>query len=296
MSETRFISKEKSSYEFCSIREIWPKDSKKVLLALWSLFHRTKYSWWNLSDIVAKEFQARFVSVDWPKQEYNSEKVINQLIDYIENCGWDEIIISWLSFWDIVCRDLIDKLPQHLKSKVKLHLSVCWVSSFEELALPPSLSMLQKVTSTKIWNLFLKWVIGAVWKVDRKGLVLNKWKWIMSKGMVAWSAKQSKHKLARHQKVASLWITPWAVDRFSKILSEKNNWKKHDIPVYSLYSTDDPTFKNSQTNAESIVKNSSNNMSAVGKIINWWHAWLVEFPDQWDNVFRSILNQIWLTN
>jgi len=51
-----------------------------------------------MPEIASKDFDAKFVSFDWPKKEYNNEQVLSQIEEYIKTSGAEEIVLAGLSF------------------------------------------------------------------------------------------------------------------------------------------------------------------------------------------------------
>lgn len=299
---------EKLDYnQYCHIIETWPKNSKRALLIFGSIFHRTQYPWWNIPSLTWKLYNSRFTTFDWPKQEFDKEKVRQQAIEYIENCWAEEIITVWLSFGHMVATDLISSLPDNLKNKIKWHISVCWVNSYENLNLWNKLSVtvLSKISKNLAW---------VLWSIDRNWfkipLILSKrgfstrLKNMFSKNMVLksnlstlldWNTPTDKKDflLRRHMKAASLGLTPGVVDRF-KAMKENywNDWTEYDFPIVSLYSTDDGMFSDPKDNAESIINKTVGDWQLI-EVKDGWHASIVEKPDHWINPFFSALNKLW---
>lgn len=269
--------------KYCAIREYWKKDSKKVLIALWSLIHRTKFSFWDLPNIVIDKFWWKFVWIDYPKKEYNSDLVIKQIVQYIQDCWADEIVLCGLSFWEIVVNDILKVLPWELKSKIKLHISICWVWNRDDLTLPTSVDVTKNIS-----NKLMKCLTGSIWLIDRSKIPLLKN--FLSKWMVDYSGSVSQWKLERHKKVASLWLTPGIWDRLVRILNQKGvieKWYKN-ISTIALYSTNDSFFKDPKSAAEHVAETDS---PQIFEIVNWWHAWLLEMPDIWNPALEKVLSQ-----
>lgn len=282
----------------CKITEVWDKNSKKLVIALWSLIHRTKYAWWNMSEIVSKDFDARFVSFDWPKQEFDNKKVLAQIDEYIKNSNAEEIVLAWLSFWDIVVKQLIDKLSPETKVKIKWHISISWVSDFKNLAWMDAISNLKWLISNKIfWILVAKPLAWITWKIDR----WSKLNHFASKNMVdpnTSEMKENPKKLNRHIKAASIWLNPWLVNRFQKMLENDYSfpdieWKNKDIPTFAIYSSNDGTFKNPKENAQKVLQ--WREKTQLIEIKDWWHAALVEQPEKYDKEITNILNKIFVS-
>ena len=279
----------------CSVKEFLApnKESKKCLIALPWLMYRTHHSTWDLKDLV-HEHDASFVFFDYPKTEFNIDKVTTQIIDYIKNHPYDEIILMWLSFWEIVARQVIDRLPDDQKNKIKHHISSNWVSTANDL----SVKYKTMLTSCKIKSSLLNSLVWVFWKVDRKtnafftkSQVYNK---IMKQKIKNTNNPDEKHtielKQKRHQMSASLWFTPGYVDRARFILQEKNT-TQIDIPSSIIYSNNDEFYSEPKSGAENITKNitAENKIYEVDK---WWHIALVELPEQYNPVIEKILEKV----
>lgn len=285
-----------NSNEYCKIREIKPKNSNnepletdKVFLHLGSFLHRTSFAAWDLSNM-ANEVWAKFVTVDWPKTEFDEEKVLSQLLDYIKDNKGKEFIISGLSFWEIVARNLFDKLSEEEKKQIKLYISICWVSEKDELNLPKHIDLVKKVNK-KILEI-LAWV---VWKVDRW------WLWQTAKSFASKNAVDRSpevvkniwnHKIERHVKAASVWINPWLIDRLFLMLDQKaGKAKKSDIESVILYSENDPTFTSPKQNALQLQEIHTN--SKLVSLWDAWHAALVEKPEKYNTVLWGLIESKW---
>lgn len=284
-----------NSKEYCKIREIKPRDendnpieTKKLVLHLGSFLHRTSFA---AGDIpwITNSFGASFVTVDWPKMEFDEEKVLMQIHDYIKENNDKEFIISWLSFWEIVARKLFARLWEEEKKQIKLYISTCWVSDREELLLPKNIELVKKVNK-KVLEI-LAWIVG---KVDR-WLIWNKFKWFASNNAVDRSQEVIEnvwqHRINRHSKVASVWLNPWLVDRFFLMLDQKidNTQISDDIETVILYSDNDPTFVDPKENAKKLQQIHKN--SRLQKLWNAWHGAFAEKPEMYNWVIEKLLKE-----
>jgi len=292
----RELSNFHNANQYCKIREIKPKnsnnepiESNKVFIHLGSFLHRTSFAAWDFSHIVNQAW-AKFVTIDWPKAEFDEKKVLAQLLDYIKNNKGKEFIISWLSFWEIIARNLFSKLSKEEKKQVKLYISICWVSERGQLNLPKNIDLVKKVNKRVLE--ILAWV---VWKIDR-GLFGKKMRRVASKNAVDRSPEVIKdvweHKILRHVRAASVWINPWLIDRLFLILDQKSdNTKNGDIESVILYSENDPTFISPEQNALQLKEIHTNS-----RLINLWkagHAALVEKPEKYNSTLWLLIKEKW---
>jgi len=277
----------------CKITELWNKNSEKLVIALWSLIHRTKFAWWNMSEIISQDYNARFVSFDWPKKEFDEKKVLSQIEEYINNSNAEEIVLAWLSFWDIIANKLLKKLSPEIKSKIKWHISISWVTNFDELAWMDAIWNFKNIISTKVVSILAKTILWVVWKTDR----WTKFNHFASKNMVDSNTEymeQNPNKLQKHIKAASIWLNPWLVDRFQIML--KNDYNQNpenqntEIPTFAIYSSNDPTFKNPRQNAAKALKWRKN--TKLIEIKDWGHAALVEQAEKYDKEIKNIFDKI----
>lgn len=309
--------------ESCHILESWPKDSKKLVLFFGSIFHRTKYPLWKIPSQITNDLNSRFVSVDWPKQEFDKDKVKNQITDYIKNSWAEEVVTIWLSFWHMVATDIISSLPKELKSKVKWHISICWVNSYEDLTLwyKLSVSVLSRISKNLAWTI---WLIDRYGSLDipkspenariieslsntmlRRSVnnpvskkVLSKLKNFISWNMVFWKSEipdwinpsqKREYLLNRHMRNASMWLTPGLVDRFKQI--RENYWNsspKFDFPIISIFSDNDDMFSDPENNAKKITQKTVGSTELIG-VNQWWHASILEIPQAWDGAVLAAL-------
>ncbi|MDD4151659.1 MAG: hypothetical protein PHR68_03525 [Candidatus Gracilibacteria bacterium] len=280
----------------CKITEVGNKDSKKVVLALGSLIHRGKSAWGNMPEIVSKDFDAKFVSFDWPKKEYNNEQVLSQIEEYIKNSGAEEIVLAGLSFGNVVTKQLIEKLSPEIKAKIKGNISISGVADFNNLAGMEAVGKLKKVVSNKVFGILVaKPLLGLAGKTDRGTIGTKKLENFASKNMVDPNTGISKAILNKHIKAASLGLTPGLVDRFGKMLENDYSFPStenidNEIKTFSIYSSNDPTFNNPKENAQKVLQGKNN-----GKLIeikDGGHAALVEQPKKYDKEIKKILFEI----
>ena len=269
------------------------KNSKKCLIALPWLMYRTHLTTLHLKDIVHKH-DASFVFFDYPKTEFNIDTVTTQIIDYIKTNPYDEIVLMWLSFGEIVARRVIDALPPEIKKKVKHHISLNWVSTANDLSMKyKTMLMLCKIKSSHLNNL-----VWGFWKVDRKlnafftkSQVYNK---IMKQKIKKSTNTDEKHTIALqqkwHQKSASLGFTPWYVDRARLILQEKNDIKTN-IPSSIIYSNNDEFFWKPKKTAENIGENIAAEKE-IYEVEKWGHIAFVELPEQYDPIIEKVLEKV----
>lgn len=283
--------------EFCKVTEISPKDSNdkiiptnKIFIHLWSLIHRSKFALWDLPEIVNSNW-AKFVSFDWPKTEFNLEKVLWQIHDYIKQNKDSEFILCWLSFWEVISRELLNILTPDERKKVKLYISLNWVSDANNIVLPNMPEIVKKNINNKIFKI-LSWF---AWKVDR-WLLWEKRKHFLSNNFIdkrqviidnVWEKR-----INNHRKAASIWVTPWLPDRFKLLLEQENlDIEIPDVKTAILYSEDDSTFVNSKNNAEKLQEVHTN--SEIISIWEAWHAALVEQPEKYNPVIDNLIKQVW---
>jgi hypothetical protein len=283
--------------KYCKIREIKPKDENnkeietdKVFLHLGSFMHRTHFSTGDLSHIVNK-FWGKFVTFDWPKLEFNETKVIGQILDYIRKNKDKEFIVSWLSFWEIIARDLFEKLTEEEKKQIKLYISISWVSDRNELTMPKNVDLVKKINIKT-----LKILAWNIWKVDRWWLS-KKLKHFVSNNAVDRRPeiveKIWDFKINKHARSASLWMTPGLPERLLLILNQKNlrNKKPSYIETAIIYSEDDPTYIDPKRNAIKIWNLYPNNV--LFSLWEAWHAAFVEQPEKYNPIFESLIHETW---
>lgn len=275
---------------YCAIREYWNLESQKAFLAFGSLVHRSKHAWWNVPSIVKDKFNWKFVWFDYPKKNYKKDEVIKQIVEYIEKSNCSVIILCWVSFGEIVISDILKELSPVALQKIKLHISICWVSWMEDLTLPKHAKVVKYA-----WFQLLRTLVWTVGKLDRWKLL----RYFISKWLVDQNSTQPKNKLHNHKRAASLWINPWLWDRFLRLVSQTNadNESLKRLPWIALYSTNDPMFKNPKKSSENIVNNSKNDpLSQTIEVQNWWHAALVEMPEVRDEKTIQALSTVWANN
>lgn len=287
----------KDTNEYCKIIEKGGLETNRAFLALWSWVHRSYYSWWKLVDIINKEYNANFIQVDWPKLDFTPDKVINQLIDYIDNSWYDEIIIWWLSFWEVVSNALIEALEiQHredLLKRIKLQLSISWVSSMEN-----TIWVKLPFIKTKVWNKLYKLLTWCAGKIDRHNPI-KKLRWAIGKNWVDYWADITPLKKKLHAKRASLWLNPWLADRYAFMQSYIPYEKLKTSKVVLYWLPDDKDTKtdglinNLPENAEKDLNYNSWNIKEMHSVPYGWHAALVEHFSKWEPYFEKALSEVW---
>lgn len=295
MDQLDFKNHYKDSNQYCKIHERLPEngDTKRALLALPGLMYRTHLSTWDLSDQVINH-DAAYIHFDYPKIEFEMDKVVKQISDYIEQAPYEEIVIMGISFWEIVFRHLMQQWSEKAKAKIKHHISLNGVSTSEDL----SLQYKTMLTTANIKSQTLNNLMWIFWKFNRKiGWLLTKnqvYNKVMKTRANDVLTNQDKEYIMRqqkrHQKSAALWFTPWYIDRARYILHEKN-----DIEIYTpsdlIFSSNDEFFAKPQE----VVSNIAENISApvdIHEINQWWHIALVEFPEKYNPVIENILHKI----
>ena len=99
MDKINFDNQYKDSNQYCKIHEKLPEglETKKALLALPGLMYRTHLSTGDLSDQVI-DHHAAYIHFDYPKTEFDMDKVVKQISDYIEQAPYEEIVVMGISF------------------------------------------------------------------------------------------------------------------------------------------------------------------------------------------------------
>ncbi|MDD3302210.1 MAG: alpha/beta hydrolase [Candidatus Gracilibacteria bacterium] len=283
--------------EFCKVTEISPKDSNdkiiptnKIFIHLGSLIHRSKFALGDLPEIVNSN-GAKFVSFDWPKTEFNLEKVLGQIHDYIKQNKDSEFILCGLSFGEVISRELLNILTPDERKKVKLYISLNGVSDANNIVLPNMPEIVKKNINNKIFKI----LSGFAGKVDR-GLLGEKRKHFLSNNFI--DKRQviidnvGEKRINNHRKAASIGVTPGLPDRFKLLLEQENlDIEIPDVKTAILYSEDDSTFVNSKNNAEKLQEVHTN--SEIISIGEAGHAALVEQPEKYNPVIDNLIKQVW---
>lgn len=285
----------KDKNQYCAIRELTPEniETKRAVIVLPWLMYRTYFSTWDLDSIVRESNKSAHIHFDYPKTEFDLDKVVGQIRDYIKQCPYDEIVIMGISFWDLIYRHLMNTLSDEDKSKIIHHISLNWVSTKEELSFQfKTLLSLTNIKSQTLNNLI--WLFGIKnrkfgW-IATKNQVYNKE--FNKKIKINFERKEELRKKQKwHHKSASLWFTPWYVDRARIIANEKNE-QNTEVPTSIIYSTNDEFFAKPKRNAEEIWKNIINDIEYY-EVENWWHIWLVEYPEKYNPKLVKIFDKIW---
>lgn len=281
--------------ERCRIIECGP-ESKQAFIMLGSLIHRGPLAFDAFtSRKIGEEYGATTTIVDWPKDEFDPEKVVQQLAEYIEQSPYDSIILAGLSFGEVVLRQVVDRLSPDALQKIKLHLSVCGVATAEDIKIPGN-TLLAKNTAL-IRTRIARSLAGLVGRFERNTVPLPKFtKHLISQTQVAPPEQCDPPLTAKrrvsHQQAASLGITPAFSDRLAYMLEAKVPENMHNFPTVAMYSTNDPLIEKS--GAEKILKTSSDQAgSRLVEVENGWHCSVMEKPNIWEPALRSVLDGVW---
>lgn len=303
----------RNTKEFCHVKENFPinKDTKKCVIMLPWIMQRDKYTIWEIPNIALWN-EAVYSHFDYPKVEFNEDKVIKQIIDYIKNRWFNEIILCGLSFGEIVCRKVLEKLPIEERKKIKKHISINWVTTQNELAFTQrSLLNINKIISKKLLATFgvtIRWLSKfkpaknkKFTKVDfDKSLWNEKIENIVKDAL--WLHKEPNNKqiddfiikrIAEenlHIRSTNLAITWWLHDRGKMISSQKEVWKIWADTI-AIYCDNDWYFINPSESAKHI-SNKAKQAWYDWKIINvkWWdHARMIWKWQNYNPILREII-------
>jgi len=290
----------KNTHEYCKIMEIKPKDANNVpmntnraVMHFGSFLHRSLSSVGNYPKVV-NGTGSSYISVDWPKTEFDEEKVLTQLLEYFRTNKDKEFIFSGLSFGEIIARKLFARMTEEERKRVKLYVSICGVSEREQLTLPKSVDVVKKVNK-RVLDI-LAGVVGVVGKIDR-GLFGNGPKHAAAKNAVDNSEEVINsvgvHKVLNLTRSASTGLNPGLIDRFVTILEQKAETikKNAEIRTAILYSKNDPTFTNPKENAMKLKEIHPN--SSIISLGNAGHGALVERPGNYDPILKKLIEDAW---
>ena len=282
----------------CEIQEKWPKESGKIFLSFWSFLHRGISARGDLSDIVSTNFQARFINIDYPNEGYNSKEITKQIEEYLTrwNHKIDEIILCWLSFWEIAGRDFLEHINENIKNKIIGRIALSGVFTKEQITTYDKNKKYKDYLISTMQKKIMKNLIKQWPNLDKEMIIKGK----LSRNLINTSEfKKRKEKpgyttrILRHQLAARKGLTPGLIDRLNRILQEENPSHSQNIPIISIYSTNDHMFVDPQKSAEKIKNLSNNPKSRVHKLENAWHACLVEFPEKYNEDFSKIIEELW---
>ena len=289
-------SKESTNQLSCKIEVFGEKNPKKLFIWFGGFVHRGISAWWDIPELINKKFWATFINIDYPEQQYNTKQLIKQVNEYIKSQNnLSEIIITGLSFWEIVARDFINQTIPSIKEKIIWHISISWVHQKSDFK--HSYQKLIPFLSTSIGKVLLR-IIG---KLDRgtwpfKGFVSKNIVYIPQHLQSSQNAKYLTN-IDQHKKAASLWLTPGMSDRAKRILQEEKAEKIWNVFTISIWSKTDNTYLNKDSNsiisAEKIAKLSTHPKSKAVLLEDAIHGGLVEDPKPFNISIQEAIQEIW---
>ncbi len=199
----KYMKKVWDSYSKIYIAPTQSLSRKAVFVFPWLLYN-TPSAAWILPDII-NAYEATFVFFDYPESEFNLDTFIDEVYRYIEDSLYEEIVLIWLSFWCIVTRHLLDKIPVHIKYKIKHVISISGPSTNKELSI---------------------WYKTMLKACHRNSLSLNKAVWYFGYTIKFLNKIFTKLEI---QRLSRMWLNRGYVDRARYILHEKNLHKSTSL-------------------------------------------------------------------
>ncbi len=261
--------------------------SKKLFLWLPWIFHATELAWWD-RPAICHIHGWDFLCKDYPIDSLSLDDFLEEMIVFLQNSSYEEIIICGISFREIVARELLNRTPKPLQEHIKLHISVCGVSTFDDLShhKKKTVKLLYK-TKYILWTSLLKHTIKILWKIENHGLRHNIWK------NYFWKKNYLQHKNLPIQKAKNIieagsqWFTPSIYERGEIVLST-NSIKPIHTTTYAIYASHDPFFMDAQQAAQNILDYCTKETKLVCAH-PWGHASIVELPETYNPILEEIL-------
>ncbi len=261
--------------------------TKKLFLWLPWIFHATELAWWDRPEICNRHGWD-FLCKDYPTNTLILDDFLDDIIIFLENSSYDEIIICGISFGEIVAREILHKAPQSLQKRIKLHISVCGVSTFSELSYEKqrTVKLLYKVKYI-LWKNLLKKILQVLGKIENHWLRNNRCKHFLGK------KNYMKHKNLSQQRALNIitawskWLTSSLYDR-GEITLTVNHIAPISTPTIAIYAIHDPFFLDAKKAAEHILTTCTSNSQLICAH-PWWHASIVELPETYNPILESIL-------
>ncbi|MDD5377423.1 MAG: hypothetical protein PHH16_04920 [Candidatus Gracilibacteria bacterium] len=294
----------------CQITEIpshFPIGNRKILY-LGSFAHRTHHAAGVLPKI-SDDFGANFTYFDWPKMEFNEEKVVNEIVDYIRENPNNEIIVISLSFGEIIARKVFAKLTDSEAQRIKKYISICGVSFGDELKIPKVTYIAEKVKKQVLQVLtgkvglgmrgrYGKWVrdITMSGMVDKSptGLKDTGGSYDPEEKDIGILEQKGALILSRFSKATSIGMTPGTADRLQLILRQKKldiEECNNRIPTDIIFSENDWQYINPYKNAEKLKKIHSN--SNIIPVSDGKHADVTSRGAQYKKAILPALEELW---
>lgn len=263
--------------------------STKLFLWLPWIFHATELAWGD-RPAICRTHGWDFLCKDYPQTTLLLDDFLEEIVIFLEQSSYDEIIICGISFGEIVARELLYKASDKLQDRIKLHISVCGVSTFDDLSdhKKKTVKSLYKMKYV-VWKYLIKKTIKYLWKIERHGLRNSIWKHSFGK------RNYMKHKNLPPQKAqniiqaGSLWFTSSLYER-GEIVLFTDTIKSLHTPTYAIYASHDPFFIDAQQSAQNILKHCTTQTKLICAH-PWGHASIVELPDTYNPILEGILKE-----
>lgn len=262
--------------------------SKKLFLWLPWIFHATELAWWDRPEI-CNRYGWDFLCKDYPTNILILDDFLHDIIVFLENSSYDEIIICGISFGEIVAREILHKAPKSLQERIKLHISVCGVSIFNDLSHPKqkTVKFLYKVKYI-IGKYLLKKTLQFLGRIENYWLWNNIWKHFLGKKNYLQHKNLSQQRAVNIITAWSKWLTPSLYDR-GEIILTVNNINPIYTATIAIYAAHDPFFLDPKKAAERILTACTANTKLVCAH-PWWHASIVELPETYNSILENILS------
>lgn len=106
--------------------------------------HRNPFGMIDFYDTFNKKYGATFTFFDNPKATFNINLIADQVVDYLEQIverdEKKEIILCAASAGEMLARRVYQRLNapdrQHILDRIMHHISVCGISTYNELSVP----------------------------------------------------------------------------------------------------------------------------------------------------------------
>ncbi len=262
--------------------------SKRLFLWLPWIFHATELAWWDRPEI-CNRYGWDFLCKDYPIDSLSLDNFLEEIIVFLENSSYEEVIVCGISFGEIVARELINRAPKHLQGRIKLHISVCGVSIFSELSYEKqrTVKLLYKVKYI-LWKNLLKKTLQLLWRIENHWLRKNKWKHFLGKKNYLQHKNLSQQRASNIITAWSKWLTASLYDR-GEIILTVSHIVPISTPTIAIYAARDPFFLDAKKAAEHILTA----CTSVSKLIcahPWGHASIVELPETYNPILENILS------
>lgn len=270
------------------------KWNKKLIISFWSILHRN-IDWYGDIPQISNQYWYDLIFINYPKNNFIQENINNIVIKFLNNNKqYKTIWLIGLSFGCVVGRNFLyflesKKEYKKFYNKIKFFINLSGVSIYKHVKIPNILDndIVIKTILQKPFSYITKTTIAFLWKIDK---FIN---FKVSKKFIDETTKErDKNVLQKYLVNASLWLNFGLVERFKKMYKTKEIKKlKNNINIYSFYWTNDNLYKNPRNTANYILKNLSNIKKEENliRIIDWWHAGLVEYPNKWDKPIENII-------